>query len=161
MIEDAHAWCPNLRTKDSVRTSDTRYFVDPSIAAAALGAGPGELMNDLKTLGFLFEAMAVRDLRVYAESLRGEVRHYHDKMGLECDAVIHLANGEYALFEVKIGGTRLMEEGARTLSTLAKLISEKNLRAPAFKMILTAVGDVAYTRKEDGIVVCPLSALKP
>ena len=159
VIEDAHAWCPNLRTKDAVRTSDTRYYVDPSIAAAALGAGPGELMNDLKTFGFLFETMAVRDLRVYAEALGGEVRHYHDKQGLECDAVVHLANGKYALFEVKTGGKRLIEEGAETLNALAKLIAVKALPPPAFRMILTAVGEYAYTRKEDGIIVCPLSAL--
>ena len=160
VIEDSHAWCPNLRTKDSVRTSDTRYFVDPSIAVAALGSGPGELMNDLKTFGFLFETMAVRDLRVYAESLGGEVRHYHDKTGLECDAVIHLSNGSYALFEVKLGGKHLIEEGVKTLKTLSNLIVEKKLREPAFKMIVTAVGEYAYVRKEDGIIVCPLSALK-
>ena len=160
VIEDSHAWCPNLRTKDSVRTSDTRYFVDPSIAVAALGSGPGELLNDLKTFGFLFETMAVRDLRVYAESLGGEVRHYHDKTGLECDAVIHLSNGSYALFEVKLGGKHLIEEGVKTLKTLSNLIVEKKLREPAFKMIVTAVGEYAYVRKEDGIIVCPLSALK-
>ena len=161
VIEGSHAWCPNLRTRDSIRTSDTRYFVDPSIAAVALGAGPGELINDLKTFGFLFETLAVRDLRVYAESLGGEVRHYHDKTGLECDAVIHLPNGSYALFEVKTGGKHLIEEGAKTLTNLAKLISSKNLCAPAFRMVLTAVGDYAYTRKEDGIIVCPISALRP
>lgn len=161
VIEDSHAWCPNLRTRDSIRTSDTRYFVDPSIAAVALGAGPGELINDLKTFGFLFETLAVRDLRVYAESLGGEVRHYHDKRGLECDAVIHLPNGSYALFEVKTGGKHLIEEGAETLTSLTKLISSKNLCAPVFRMVLTAVGDCAYTRKEDGIIVCPVGCLRP
>ena len=159
VIEDAQAWCPNLRTKDAVRTSDTRYFVDPSIAVAALGAGPGELMNDLKTFGFLFETMVVRDLRVYAEALGGEVRHYHDKQGLECDAVIHLANGKYALVEVKVGGKRLVDEGAETLNALARLIADKALPPPAFRMIVTAVGEFAYARKEDGVIVCPLSAL--
>lgn len=161
IVEDSHAWCPNLRTKDAIRTTDTRYFVDPSIAAAALGAGPGELINDLKTFGFLFETLAVRDLRVYAESLGGEVRHYHDKAGLECDAVVHLPNGEYALFEVKIGGQRLIEEGVQTLTELSGLIAAKNLRGPAFTMVVTAVGDYAYARKEDGVIVCPLSALRP
>ena len=160
VIEDSHAWCPNLRTKDSVRSSDTKYFVDPSIAVAALGVGPGELMNDLKTFGFMFETMAVRDLRVYAELLGGEVRHYHDKAGLECDAVIHLPNGEYALFEVKMGGQRLIDEGVRTLNSLDSLIAGKKLRKPTFKMIITAVGEYAYVRKEDGIMVCPLSSLK-
>ena len=161
VIEDTHAWCPNLRTKDSVRTSDTKYFVDPSLAAAALGVGPGELMNDLKTFGFLFETMVVRDLRVYAEALGGEIRHYHDKTGLECDAVMHLPNGAYGLFEVKIGGKHLIDEGSRTLTVLSDLIARKKLREPVFKMIITAVGDYAYVRKEDGIFVCPLSVLKP
>ena len=160
VIEDSHAWCPNLRTKDSVRSSDTKYFVDPSSAVAALGVGPGELMNDLKTFGFMFETMAVRDLRVYADLLGGEVRHYHDKAGLECDAVIHLPNGEYALFEVKMGGQRLIDEGARTLNSLDCLIAGKKLRKPTFKMIITAVGEYAYVRKEDRIMVCPLSSLK-
>ena len=161
VIEDAHAWCPNLRAKDAIRTSDTRYFVDPSIATAALCAGPGDLVNDLKTFGFLFETLVVRDLRIYAESLGGEVRHYHDKTGLECDAVLHLPNGGYALLEVKTGGKRLIEEGAKTLASLSNLIASKNLRAPAFRMIVTAVGDYAYERKEDGVIVCPLSALRP
>lgn len=160
VVEDVHAWCPNLRTKDAVRTSDTRYFVDPSLAAAALGAGPGELMNDLKTFGFLFETMAVRDLRVYAEALDGEVRHYRDKVGLECDAVIHLPNGAYALFEIKTGGRHLVDEGAKTLNDLSRLIAAKKLPEPAFRMIVTAVGEYAYARREDGVVVCPLSALK-
>ena len=160
IVEDSHAWCPNLRTKDSVRTSDTRYFVDPSIGAAAIGAGPGDLMNDLKTFGFFFEAMAIRDLRVYAESIGGEVRHYHDKTGLECDAVMHLMNGKYALIEIKTGGKHLIEEGAATLNQLTDLIKSKSLREPAFRMIVTAVGEYAYPRQEDGIIVCPLSAMK-
>ena len=161
VIEDMPAWNPNLRSKTAIRTSDTRYFVDPSIATAALCAGPGDLVNDLKTFGFLFETLVVRDLRIYAESLGGEVRHYHDKTGLECDAVLHLPNGGYALLEVKTGGKRLIEEGAKTLANLSNLIASKNLRAPAFRMIVTAVGDYAYERKEDGVIVCPLSALRP
>lgn len=160
VVEDVHAWCPNLRTKDAVRTSDTRYFVDPSLAAAALGAGPGELMNDLKMFGFLFETMAVRDLRVYAEALDGEVRHYRDKAGLECDAVIHLPNGAYALFEIKTGGRHLIDEGVKTLNDLSRLIAAKKLPEPVFRMIVTAVGEYAYARREDGVIVCPLSALK-
>lgn len=160
VVEDVHAWCPNLRTKDAVRTSDTRYFVDPSLAAAALGAGLGELMNDLKTFGFLFETMAVRDLRVYAEALDGEVRHYRDKAGLECDAVIHLPNGAYALFEIKTGGRHLIDEGVKTLNDLSRLIAAKKLPEPVFRMIVTAVGEYAYARREDGVIVCPLSALK-
>lgn len=160
IVEDMPAWCPNLRTKDAIRSSDTRYFVDPSVAAAALGVGPGELMNDLKTLGFLFEAMAVRDLRVYSEFLDGEVRHYHDRSGLECDAVIHLRNGSYALIEIKLGGAHLIEEGVKSLTKLERLIAAKNGKSPAFRMILTAVGQFAYCRPEDGIVVCPIGCLK-
>ena len=160
IVEDMPAWCPNLRTKDSVRTSDTRYFVDPSIAAAAMGIGPGDLLNDLKTFGFFFETLAVRDLRIYAEYLDGEVRHYHDRTGLECDAVIHLRNGAYALVEIKLGGSSLIDEGAKTLTALDNLIRSKNLKPPVFKMILTAVGQFAYDRPNDGILVCPISCLK-
>ena len=160
IVEDMPAWCPNLRTKDAVRTSDTRYFVDPSIAAAAMAVGPGELMNDLTTLGFFFETMAVRDLRVYAEFLDGEVRHYHDRSGLECDAVVHLRNGAYALIEVKLGGRLLIEEGVETLTRLDELIRAKKGPPPAFKMVLTAVGQFAYRRPEDGILVCPIGCLK-
>ena len=101
VVEDLDAWCPSLRAKGSIRTTATRYFVDPSIAAAALGAGPGDMMNDLRTFGFFFEALAIRDLRVYMDSMRGRVEKYHDKTGLECDAVLHLPNGKYALVEIK------------------------------------------------------------
>ena len=160
IVEDMPAWCPNLRTRDAVRTSDTRYFVDPSIAAAAMAIGPGELMNDLKTLGFFFETMAVRDLRVYAEALDGEVRHYHDRSGLECDAVVHLRNGAYALIEVKLGGRLLIEEGVKTLTRLDDLICAKRGTPPAFRMVLTAVGQFAYRRPADGVVVCPIGCLK-
>lgn len=160
IVEDVPAWCPNLRTRDAVRTSDTRYFVDPSIAAAAMSVGPGELMNDLKTLGFFFETMAVRDLRVYAEFLDGEVRHYHDRSGLECDAVMHLGNGAFALIEVKLGGRLLIEEGVKTLMRLDELIRAKKGPPPAFKMVLTAVGQFAYRRPADGVVVCPIGCLK-
>lgn len=160
VVEDLPAWCPNLRGKDAVRTSDTRYFVDPSVAAAALGAGPRDLMNDLPTLGLLFETMAIRDLRVYMEAIDGETRHYRDKTGLECDAVLHRRDGRYALAEIKIGGDTLLEEGARALKTLAGLIATKKMPAPAFSMIVTAVGDFAY-RRPDGVLVCPLTALRP
>ncbi len=161
VVEDMPAWCPNLRTKDAVRTSDTRYFVDPSLAAAAMAIGPGELMNDLKTLGFFFETMAVRDLRVYADTLEGEVRHYHDRSGLECDAVVHLMNGTYALIEVKLGGRSLIEEGVKTLMRLDELIQAKKGPPPAFKMVLTAVGQFAYRRPEDGVLICPIGCLRP
>ena len=160
VVEDLKAWCPSLRAKDAIRTSDTRYFTDPSIAAAALGITPGELMNDIRSLGYFFEALAIRDLRVYVEALMGHVEHYHDGTGLECDAILHLRNGAYALVEIKLGGG-LVDEGVATLTSLSELIARKNFRPPAFRMVLTATGEFAYRRSEDGIVVCPITALKP
>ena len=115
------AWNPNLRSKTAVRSSETRYFVDPSIAVAALGIGPDDLINDLNTLGLLFETLCVRDLRVFADALDGEVRHYRDKNGLECDAVVHLRNGSFGLVEIKLGGETAIEHGAATLKKLSSL----------------------------------------
>lgn len=160
VVEDMPAWNPNLRSKTAIRTADTRYFVDPSIATAALGLGPADLMNDLKTMGFFFEAMCVRDLRVFAEALNGKVYHYRDKSGLECDAVVHLRNGPYGLIEVKLGGETLINEGVETLTSLAKQIDTTRMKAPAFKMILTATGEHAYRRHEDGIYIVPIGCLK-
>ena len=160
VVEDMPAWNPNLRSKTAIRTTDTRYFVDPSIATAALGLGPADLMNDLKTMGFFFEAMCVRDLRVFAEALNGKVYHYRDKSGLECDAVVHLRNGQYGLIEVKLGGETLIKEGVETLTLLAKQIDTTRMKAPAFKMILTATGEHAYRRPEDGIYIIPIGCLK-
>ena len=160
VIEDMPAWNPNLRSKTAIRTADTRYFVDPSIATAALGLGPADLMSDLKTMGFFFEAMCVRDLRVFAEALNGKVYHYRDKSGLECDAVVHLRNGQYGLIEIKLGGETLIKEGVATLTALANQIDTERMKAPAFKMILTATGEHAYRRPEDGIYVVPIGCLK-
>ena len=160
VVEDMPAWNPNLRSKTAIRTADTRYFVDPSIATAALGLGPADLMNDLKTMGFFFEAMCVRDLRVFAEALNGKVYHYRDKSGLECDAVVHLRNGQYGLIEVKLGGETLINEGVETLTSLAKQIDTTRMKAPAFKMILTATGEHAYRRPKDGIYIIPIGCLK-
>lgn len=160
VIEDVPAWCPCLRAKSAIRTSDTRSFVDPSIVSAALDFGPSDLMNDLRAFGYVFEAMAYRDLRVYADSLRGHVSHFLDRNGRECDAVVHLDHGEYGLIEVKLGGETLIEEGAHALNALARIVDTDRMRAPAFKMVLTAVGDYAYRRKEDNVIVCPISALK-
>ena len=160
VIEDMPAWNPNLRSKTAIRTTDTRYFVDPSIATAALGLGPADLMGDLKTMGFFFEAMCVRDLRVFAEALNGKVYHYRDKSGLECDAVVHLRNGQYGLIEIKLGGDTLIKEGVATLTALANQIDTERMKAPAFKMILTATGEHAYRRPEDGIYVVPIGCLK-
>lgn len=159
VIEDSEAWNPNLRSKTAIRTSDTRYFTDPSIATAALGLGPNDLISDLETFGLLFETMCIRDLRVYAEALNGCVYHYRDKNGLECDAVVHLRNGCYGLIEVKLGGERLINEGAASLNTLAGKIDITKMKKPSFLMVLTAVGDYAYQR-QDGVYVIPLGCLK-
>lgn len=159
VIEDMPAWNPNLRSKTAIRTTDTRYFIDPSIATAALGLGPDDLIGDLNTLGLFFEAMCVRDLRVFAEVLNGRLYHFRDKSGLECDAVIHLRNGKYGLIEIKLGGETLINAGAETLNTLADKIDTNRMKSPSFKMILTAVGDYAY-RRSDGIYVVPIGVLK-
>lgn len=159
VIEDLPAWNPNLRSKSAIRTSDTRYFIDPSIAVAALGLGPKDLINDLNTFGFLFECMCIRDLRVYADALNGQLYHYRDKDGLECDAVLHLRNGAYGMIEVKLGGDKLIEEGATNLLKLAKKIDTTRMNEPSFMMVLTAVGNYAFQRT-DGIYVVPISCLK-
>ena len=161
VVEDMPAWCPNLRNRSVIRTSDTRYFTDPSIAVAALGASPDDLMNDLGTFGYIFETMAARDLRCYAEALDGTVYHYHDGSGLECDAVVHLRDGSYGLVEVKLGGETLIEAGAKTLKDLAGKIDTTRMPPPSFRMVVVAEGDIAYRRPEDGILVCPLSTLRP
>ncbi len=161
VIEDSIAWNPNLRSKTAIRTSDTRYFIDPSIATAALGMGPKDLINDMATFGFIFEALAIRDLRVYADALDGKVYHYRDKNNLECDAVIHLRNGSYGLVEVKIGGTEPIREGAESLKTLSSKIDSTRMKTPSFMMVLTGIGNFAYKRPEDGVLVVPIGCLKP
>ena len=160
VVEDMPAWCPNLRCKTPIRTGDTRYFVDPSVATAALGLGPDDLINDLTTYGLLFETMAVRDLRVYMDALFGSVSHYLDASGLECDAVAHMRNGKYGLVEIKLGGKELIEKGVATLKKLTARIDTVKMSSPSFLMVLTATGDFAY-RRDDGVVVCPLGCLKP
>lgn len=159
VIEDSAAWNPNLRSKTAIRTSDTRYFVDPSIAVAALGLGPKDLIGDLNTMGLLFETLCIRDLRVFASALDGQVYHFRDKYGLECDAVVHLRNGKFGLVEIKLGGDKLIEEGAATLKTLAGRIDTDRMKAPSFLMVLTATGKFAY-RREDGVYVVPVGCLK-
>lgn len=159
VIEDAPAWNPNLRSKTAIRTSDTRYFVDPSIATAALGVGPEKLIADLNTMGLLFETMCIRDLRVYSEALDGKVYHFRDKNGLECDAVTHLRDGRYGLVEIKLGGHRLIDEGAKTLHALSGKIDTGKMMPPSFMMVLTGTGAYAYKRK-DGIWVVPIGCLK-
>ena len=159
VIEDMPAWNPNLRSKTAIRTSDTRYFIDPSIATASLGIGPQDLINDLKTFGLMFETLCVRDLRVYAEALDGNVYHYRDKENLECDAVVHLRNGTYGLIEIKLGGNKLIEEGAANLKTLNSKLDTEKMKSPSFLMILVGTGDFAY-RRDDGIYVVPVGCLK-
>ncbi len=159
VVEDALAWNPNLRSKSAIRTSDTRYFVDPSVAVAALGLGPTDLINDLNTMGLLFETLCVRDLRVFADALDGQIYHFRDKTGLECDAVLHLRNGHFGLIEIKLGGDKSIEEGAENLKLLAKRIDTDRMKSPSFLMVLTATGKFAY-RQEDGVYVVPIGCLK-
>lgn len=158
VIEDSHAWKPNLRSKAAIRTTDTRYFTDPSIAAAAFGLGPNDLIDDIKTMGFFFENLCIRDLRVYADSLDGTIYHYRDKNGLECDAVIHLRNGAYGLIEIKLGGDKAIEEGKYTLNKLAENIDYNLMKKPSFKMVITGTGKYAY--KDGDTFIVPIGCLK-
>lgn len=160
VIEDLEAWNPNLRSKAAIRTSDTRYFVDPSIATASLGIGPDDLINDLESFGLIFETMAVRDLRVYAEALDGKLYHYRDSTGLECDTVLHRRNGTYGLIEIKLGGETRIEEGATNLKNLANKIDTTRMPNPSFMMVLIGIGKYAY-RRQDGVYVVPIGCLKP
>lgn len=159
IIEDMEAWNPNIRSKTSIRSTPTRHFVDTSIACRALRIGPKDLMNDLDGLGLFFEDLAVRDLRVYSSVINGEVRHYRDNTGLECDAVIHLEDGRWAAVEIKLGGDKLIEEGAGALLRLKKKIEEKSDEPdPEFLMVLTATG--AMYQRPDGVIVMPINCLK-
>ena len=159
VIEDSEAWNPNLRSKTAIRTANTRYFIDPSIGTAVLGLGPKDLINDLNTMGLFFETLCVRDLRIFADALDGQVFHYRDKSGLECDAVIHLRNCRYGLVEIKLGGDRLINEGASNLLALVDKINTDKMKEPSFLMVLTGTGDFAYRRK-DGVYVVPIGCLK-
>lgn len=161
VIEDAPAWNPNLRSKTAIRTSATRFFVDPSIAVAALGLSPDALIGDLKLFGFLFESLVMRDLRVYAEPLGGKIYHYRDKNGLECDAVVALEDGRYGLVEIKLGCDEdILGEASSKLNTLESLIDTSRMPAPTFKAIICGNARYAY-RREDGVYVVPIGCLKP
>ena len=160
VIEESPSWNPNLRSKTAIRTTNARYFVDPSIATAALGIGPQDLLNDLRTMGLFFENLCIRDLRIYADALDGRVYHYRDKSDLECDAVLHRRNGSYALIEVKLGGDTLIEEGAVNLRRLVSRIDTTKMKEPAFLMVLCAKAPFAY-RRSDGVFVVPVTSLKP
>ena len=159
VIEDLAAWNPNIRSKAAIRTGDTRHFVDPSIGTAILGLGPKDLINDLRSFGFFFEDMVVRDLRVYAEALDGELYHYRDSSGLECDTVLHRRNGSYALMEVKLGGEQNIEDGAKNMLSLAENIDTDKMPAPSFMAVIVGVGQYAFRRK-DGVYVIPIGCLK-
>ena len=159
VIEDLPAWNPNIRSKAAIRSSDTRHFVDPSIGTAVLGLGPKDLIKDLQSFGLFFEDMAVRDLRVYAEALDGELYHYRDSSGLECDTVLHRRNGSYALMEVKLGGEQNIEEGAQSLLSLAQNIDRDKMPAPSFMAVIVGVGQYAYRRK-DGVLVIPIGCMR-
>lgn len=160
VVEDMPAWCPNLKCKTPLRTSDTRYFTDPAIATASLGVGPGDLLNDITAFGLIFETLVARDLRVYAEALDGTVRHYHDKSGLECDMVMSLRDGRSGLIEVKLGGDAHIEKGAKALTDLSRKLDGTHMKMPAFLMVIVADGSFAY-RRSDGVLVCPIGCLKP
>lgn len=159
VIEDLAAWNPNIRSKAAIRTSDTRHFVDSSIGTASLGLGPKDLMNDLKSFGFFFEDMAVRDLRVYAEALDGKLYHYRDSTGLECDTVLHRRNGSYALLEIKLGGEKNINEGAANMLKLTASIDTDKMPAPSFMAVIIGVGKYAF-RRDDGVYVIPIGCLK-
>ena len=159
-VDNVQAWTPSLRAKEAIRSSETRFFVDPSIATAALGATPARLMKDLRSFGCLFETLCMRDLKTYMEASRGHVFRYHDKTGLECDAVLEDAKGRYALVEIKLGGDRLIQEAVSALDAYSRLVESRKAPRPAFRMVLTAVGEYAY-RRPDGIIVCPIGSLRP
>ncbi len=159
IIEDMPAWCPCLRSKTPIRTKDTRYFVDPSIATAALGLGPKDLINDFNTMCLFFETLCIRDLRVFAEALNGKVYHYRDKNGLECDAIVQIRKGLYGLIEIKLGGEKSIEEGVKSLKKLASIIDTSKQKAPSFLMVLVGLGEYAY-RRLDGVYVVPIGCLK-
>lgn len=160
VIKDLEAWNPNLRSKTSIRTTPTRYFIDPSLSTASLRIGPDDLINNVLDFGFFFETLCIRDLRVYAESIDGDIFHYRDSNGLECDAVVHLRNGKYGLIEIKLGGDKLIEEGVKNLNKLSNILDTTKMGKPSFKMVMTGVGPYAY-RREDGVYIVPVGCLKP
>ncbi|NLJ71009.1 MAG: ATP-binding protein [Clostridiaceae bacterium] len=157
VIEDLKAWSPKLRSKTTIATSSTRHFVDPAIAACFLDANPVDLLNDLETMGLLFESLVVRDLRIYAESLGGSVYHYRDHSGQEADAILHFPNGQWGAIEVKLGN-RAVDEGAESLIKLADKIDKDSMKSPSFLAVITGSG-YAY-RREDGVYVIPIGCLR-
>lgn len=164
VIQDISAWSPAVRSASAIRRSPKRGLIDPSIAVAALGLSPQSLEVDLKTFGFIFECMAIRDLRAYSQAMHGEVSYYHDRYDLEADAVLHLDDGRYALIEFKLGSTEI-ELGAKHLLEIKQLVTKYNeteeqikLREPNLLMVING-GKMAYTRP-DGVKVIPLACLR-
>jgi len=157
VIEDLPAWAPSLRSKTAIRTSEKRHFVDPSIATAVLRTNPEGILKDFAFYGFLFEALCTRDIRIYAQSIDGDVFHYRDKSGLEADLIVRLRDGRWAAIEVKMG-TKQIEEAAKNLLTLKAKINNEKMGKESFLMILTG-GQYAY-RRNDGIWIVPIGCLK-
>ena len=164
IVDNISAWCPSIRSKTAIRSSAKRNLIDPSIAVAALGVGPGYFNTDFKTLGFLFESLCVRDLKAYSIGANGRVSYYRDRYGLESDIVLHLEDGRYALIEVKFGDNGV-DDGARHLCEIEALIASYNerekqvpLRMPALKIVLTGT-EYGYKR-EDGVFVIPIGCLR-
>lgn len=157
ILKDIEAWNPNFRSKTVIITSPTRHFVDTSVAAYSLNMSPNDLLNDPKTYGLLFEDFAVKELSIYVSGYEGEIRHFRDGNGLECDAVIHLPDGRYALVEIKLGGEELINEGITKLKAIKKKIIENGQNLPTFMMVITASGD-AYI--QDDVYIVPINILK-
>lgn len=164
IIEDLDAWCPAIRSRTAIRSGKKRNFIDPSLAVAALGLSPEYFNRDFKTLGFLFESLCLRDLKIYSSAFDGYISYYHDRYGLEADGVLHLNDGRYALLEFKFGSSQI-EEGAKHLNRIEDLIKEYNqnekqvpLQLPTLKIIVTA--DKYGYRREDGVFVIPLGCLR-
>lgn len=158
LVENQESWATHLRSRDVVRKSPKRHFVDPSLAVAALGASPATLLSDLSTLGFLFESLVIRDLRVFAQSLGGTVKHYRDASGLEVDAIVALRDGSWAAIKIKLGDNRV-DEGATSLLRFADKVDTSQVGAPRFLAVITTT-KFAY-RRDDGVNVVPLGALGP
>lgn len=158
VIDDVEAWCPKLRSKTPIRTTSKRCFVDPSIALAALRSSDKDLLKDFNTFGFIFESLCIRDLKIYAQALDGDVFYYRDKNDLECDAIIHLKDGRWGAIEIKLGNEEAIEVASENLKKLANIVDIKEMNEPSFLMVLTA-GKYSY-RREDGIYVVSIATLK-
>ena len=157
-MENIPAWQPSLRSKTAIRQACKRQFVDPSIATAVLKVKPSALIEDLKTFGFMFESLVARDLRVYSQSLDGEVLHFRDKSGLEVDLIIRLADGRWGAVEAKLGMGQVEEAAANLLAFKAKIDVQK-VGAPSFLMVITGIGTYAIKR-QDGVLAVPISCLR-